>query len=123
MNQKAAQVRLLTSQIDQTLQAKTQKIRNRKLLEQHRMEQRQRKDEEKKKALMKQQVEKRKAEEQNRAKKARDMIEENRRRVQLQSELVQKGAHLDPMYRNQLQGMTMNRQVDIQQQMESFYYQ
>lgn len=51
------------------------------------------------------------------------MIEENRRRVALQSELLQKGSNLDSVYRNKLQGMSMNRQGDIERQMENFYYQ
>ena len=81
------------------------------------------KAEAKKKELLKQQVQKRKTEEFERARRARDMIEENRRRVQLQSQLLEKGPNLDAIYKNKLQGLAMRRQVDIEKQMEHFYYQ
>lgn len=66
-------------------------------------------------------MQKRKAEEVTRAKKARDMIEENRRRVQLQSELLSKGQNLDPVYTEQLQKMAQGPNID--QEVQNFNFQ
>ena len=70
---------------------KSEKIKESKELEKKRREQALVKMVEKKKELMRQQVEKRKNQEQNRASRAREVIEENRRRAQLEQELASKG--------------------------------
>jgi len=80
-----------TKDIQNELKERSDKIKENKVLEKKRREVAYSKMEAKKKELMKQQVERRKAEELEGAKKARDMIDENRRRVQLQSELLAKG--------------------------------
>lgn len=67
MYQKKAQIRQLTAQLDSTLQAQSQKIKNSKMLEHHRMEQAKLKSEAKKKELLRQQVQKRKVEEMQKA--------------------------------------------------------
>ena len=52
--------------------------------------------------LKRRQLESRKADEMSRHNRARNIIEENRIRVALQSELVANGEHLDPEYREQI---------------------
>lgn len=79
--------------------------------------------EQKTKELKKQQVAKRKSEELNQAKKVRDMIEENRRRVQLQSELLSKGKDLDPEYQRHLHRLTASGYTNIKDEMENFALQ
>lgn len=56
----------------------------------------------KKKELVKRQVERRKREEAERARRARDMLLENRQRVALRSELLARGQRIDPQARQDL---------------------
>lgn len=91
-------------------------MRLQKELEKKRHQDTQAKMEAKKKELMRQQVEKRKLDEIERAQRARDMIDENRRRVQLQSELLKRGQDLDPVYRQHLHQVTGSNIVNIAQE-------
>lgn len=78
--------------------------------------------EQRKKELQKQQIEKRKADAIQKAKAARDMIAENRKRVAIESELL-KNKSSDPAYRRKLQQVTARRGTDINKEMEDFALQ
>ena len=77
------QVKQRTQWIDQQIKQQSDKYKYQRDLQESKKLEEERKAEGRKKELLKKQLEKRKAEEVQKAKKARDMIEENRRRVQL----------------------------------------
>lgn len=56
------------------------------------------------------------------AKAARDMIAENRKRVSIESELL-KNKNTDPAYRKKLQQVTGRRGTDINKEMEDYALQ
>lgn len=55
------------------------------------------------------------------AKKARDLILENRQRIAIQSELVKRGGRIDPAMREQLQTMVRNRKSDVVNEMANLH--
>ena len=48
------------------------------------------------------------------------MIEENRKKVALQSELLAKGEKLDGVYKKHLQALTNKRNVNLNEEMTNF---
>ena len=63
---------------------------------------------------MRLQIQKRKAEEQERQRRAIDKINENRHRLEIQSELIRRGNNIDQQHRHDLQSMVMYRTSDIE---------
>ena len=70
---------------------------------------------------MKEQIRKRRQDEFERQKKARDIVNENRHRIAIQSELVSRGAMIDPEYRKQLHQMILYRNSNVTEEMLNFH--
>ena len=91
-----------TKRVQEDLSRKSEMLRMQRLLKEKQEEQEKLKKEQRDEAIKKRQLEMRRADDLARHKRARNIIEENRVRVALQSELVANQEFLDPEYRDQI---------------------
>mmetsp|Transcript_8323 Transcript_8323/g.12722 ORF Transcript_8323/g.12722 Transcript_8323/m.12722 type:complete len:145 (+) Transcript_8323:675-1109(+) len=106
--------------IQKDLQLKSEEIRFKKEQAEFAKYQEELQKEAKKKELLRQQIEKRKMQEETRVQRVRNIIDENRRRIEFQSELVKSGHEMDANYRRQLQEMTSSNLTNIYEKIEDF---